>query len=384
MRLFWYEFLKIARIPMIWLYFFGCVLYNYSELTSGIGYFVDKDYLAYTNTIIKEIGWELGEDFDIALKNTPDHPYKARLQEETKGLDDYFQNIDIDQLGQVMIDFSGTEESDSSFFADRLEDNFEKLEHQVNSIEAVSLLAGTQSQWIYDMIFKQLFPCIMLQMSILAVIIMLFLTDYEENEKTHLLIYSTKKGREVQGSKLMTGCMIAMIFHFFLCILTFSAFFLQYDLSGVGNATMDTPFLTLTVHMIAFPFITWHSITFFEYFLWIFLLSAVFVLIYTGVSWVIGLFSQNMYLAFGICFVGILAQFLIYFQWLNQYFLFGRYFMECNPLILSLRLNSWLTYMGYSALIPYQETWGILVFFIMSTLVISTTYKLFRRKDILS
>lgn len=383
MKLFWFEFLKIARIPMIWIYFFGCFFYNYSELTSGIAYYIDYDYLEYTNTIVKEIGWELGQDFDNSLENMPDHPYKARLQAETQGLGNYFDNMDIDKLSEIMIDFSNTRKINNTFFTDKLKANFEKLGEKVNNIEAVSLLAGSQSQWIYNLLFNQLFPSIIMQVSILAVIIMIFLTDYEEIEKTYLLIYSTKIGRKIQRMKIISGCLITLIFFLMLYLMTFTAFFFKFDLSGIFYATMDSPFLSISIHMVSFPFITWHSFTFIEYFLWISLLSVVFVLIYTGMSWVIALFCQNMYLAFGLCFVGVLSQFFIYFHCLNKQFILGRYLMELNPLILSLRLNTWLTYMGYSAIIPYQETWGIISFFVVSFFIICATYRLFTRKDIL-
>lgn len=380
MKLFWYEFQKIAMIPMIWFYLFGCVLLNLSNINYGIAHFIDFNYLEYTNQVAKEIGWALGEEFEKELEKMPDHTYKARLLEETQGLGDYYQSVDMEKMSQVLLTFSYTEKD--SFLWNQLNHKFQSLGHQVSQIESVSLWAGSQSQLLFDLLYDQLFPSILLQICILSVIIMMFLTDYEEMQKTHLLVYSSRSGRKIQAKKLLCGCFIALLFYSLLSLLTFTAFFLKFDLSGVLLASMDSPFLTITMNLVSFPFITWNTLTFLDYFFATYLLCGTIILIYTGISWCISLIFRNMYFSFGLFSLCLFVEWQLYLQFVYQPFFLGKYLMGGNPLVLAHKIPLWFTYMGYLSLIPLEETWGILSNFSITLLLTLGCYHFFKRKDL--
>lgn len=386
MNLIAYEFGKVARLPVIWVYFIACICFNHSELQSNL-YFFDSDYLEYVNEVTEEIGGVLGDDFEKSLEKLPDNQYKSRLLSETEGLGDVFQTIDVEELGQVMIEFSGITESDTSFANKTkamLEKNFTKLSDVTMKKTEVSLLAGSQSQTLFDILFKILFPAIVAQTTLLSVIVMMFLADFEEMAKTNMLIYATKKGREIQKTKLITGCLIGLGFYFALSVILFSIYFHTFSISNIMFSTLDTPYLSIKVHLLSFPFLTWQTLTFLEYFLWIFLLSTIFILIFTLLAWVVGMLFQNLYYGFIAYGVGVTLQLLAYTLAYYNQFVLVRYVMEFSPLILFEKMGLWLSYMGFHGIIPYQETWSISMLFLLILPIITTIYNIFTRKDILT
>lgn len=379
MKLFYHEVFKILQIPLVWLYLLACFCLNCVELET---YFVDIGFLDYTNSVAKEIGWELGEEFDLALEKMPDHPYKESLQEATHGMGYYYATMDIPQLGQIMIDFSPTKEENSPFFRNLLAKKFDTLGNQVKKIASPSLLAGTQSQMMFDILFYALFPNIILQIALLTAIIMMFLTDYEEMNQTHLLVYSTKKGREVQKIKFFSGCLLSLGSYFLLSLLTFSAFFLKFPLFGVLFATMDSPFLSITVGVFDFPFLTWTSMTFLGYFFAVFFFSGVILLICAMASWCVAVLCQNMYFSFGVSALFVLLQWKLFLFCFYQAVPLGIYSMGGNPVVLSQKIHLWFSYMGYLSLFPMEETFGLLLSLTLAFLLWGKVYQCFKRKDL--
>ncbi|MBY6037277.1 hypothetical protein KUV80_11455 [Fictibacillus nanhaiensis] len=149
----------------------------------------------------------------------------------------------------------------------------------------------------HSFLFKTLFQSIIFQAMILIVLFTAFLVNYEFEQKTSLVAYSTKRGRHLVWDKLVVALLSSLVATFTLLGTTLLVYFLVFDYSGLWNVPISTGFL---IELNEIPFISWWNFTFLEYLLLSCALLMICQVIFALLTFCLSMWIRNSYIVFTI------------------------------------------------------------------------------------
>lgn len=242
---------------------------------------------------------EVGTINDLALKET----YVTSIEEiEVK-----YRNLDIMENAEEGIRMYGL----SGAAADTVRNQYASLKPRVEELiqnkEHLHLFFHGKIFATHSSLFKTLFGFVIFQAMILVVLFTGFIVNYEFEQKTSLVAYSTKRGRKLVWDKLLVALFSTTIATLLLLSTTLVVYFTVFDYQGLWNVPISTGFL---IELNDIPLISWWNLTFLEYLL----LSCTLVLtcqfIFTLITFCLSMWIRNSYMVFtvfGVIFgVGLL------------------------------------------------------------------------------
>lgn len=143
---------------------------------------------------------------------------------------------------------------------------------------------------------------------ILIVLMSSSISNYEFEKGTHLLHYSTKRGRRLQTDKLLAALAAGTSVTIVLSGITLSAYFLLFSYDGLWLVPISS-FFNWGFGMPQ-PYISWHSMSFVGYLTCAIALVYILQLIYTAISFAISAYVRNSYFVFG-CFAILFGTILL-------------------------------------------------------------------------
>ncbi|MBP1993637.1 hypothetical protein [Paenibacillus eucommiae] len=149
---------------------------------------------------------------------------------------------------------------------------------------------------IYQMhtkLFKTLLRTMLFEIMILVVLITGYVSKYEFENKTHLLAYSTKRGRKLAVDKLLVSLAASGIVTTIVVGLTFAAYFIIYDYSGLWHVPISSFFNAEKL-----PYISWWKMSFISFLLCSVVLAYACQLLFSAMTFVLSTFIRNSYLVF--------------------------------------------------------------------------------------
>jgi hypothetical protein len=227
--------------------------------------------------------------------------------DELRVIQNYYylmQNIDVTYAGFDMKQIAEGEIKKYGFSgsaADIVRQRYVHIEERVQQ-----LIAGGEHKNLFfignvyqshSMLFKTLVGSILLQLMILVVLMTGYLSNYEFEQATHLLHYSTKRGRKLQTDKLLASFAASLIVTTVLTGITLSAYFLTFSYKGLWQLPISS-FFNWERGM-PYPYLTWHTMPFIVYLGCAVALVFVLLLNFTAITFVLTAIIRNSYLVFG-------------------------------------------------------------------------------------
>ncbi|KNF08405.1 ABC-2 family transporter protein [Gottschalkia purinilytica] len=229
---------------------------------------------------------------------------------------------------------------------------------------------------MHSLLFKTLFKSFIFEIIILGVIITSYLTNYEFDNNTHLLTYSTKRGRSLIKDKLYMSMFVNIIVATIIIVTGLMAYFIMFDYSGLWNVPISSYFNI----EFKFPYMSWWNMSFIQYLFCGIGLIYICTLIFTGITFVISKFIKNSYIAFFIFFIvfGTLLSIPSMLATDSNTIFMGSF----TPFILIINSSQWFMESGAFSTFKYYEaitvgTWSVSLI-ILSSLCI----KRFKKQDI--
>lgn len=153
-----------------------------------------------------------------------------------------YEDINIMEMGERAIEAYGLIGS----AANLAKENYKELENRFEEIkenkEHKNLFFLGQTYRMHSLLFRDIFSKCIYEIMILVVLITAYLINFEFDNKTNLLVYSTKRGRKNIKDKF-TVCMLASLIVSSLILgITLSYYFTTFDYSEVLNVPITTAF----------------------------------------------------------------------------------------------------------------------------------------------
>lgn len=290
-------------------------------------------------------------------------------------IDDSYREIDIMKIAEVkigMYQFSGNAAKTLRNEYKKLADRFEELK-QIGEHKDIFFLG--KHYYMHSLLFKTLFRSIIFEAMILIVLLTAFLTNYEYEQQSHLLVYSTKKGRNVLTAKLIASLLATITITTLLLGTSLAFYFVVFDYSYLSKSAISSAFNW----EYKFPYISWWNMSFLAFLLCSMIVISFCMLLYSAITFVISTFIKNSYivffvfaLLFGVCLLlpGIVPTSS------NVIFIMGM-----TPFALILNPHMWFMGINELFIYKYSEAITIGVWIVLTLLLCLFCIRRFKKEE---
>lgn len=380
MRLLRFELVKLARLPMLWIFLAGSLLLN--------GFLTATDYaitpwFSYLSEALTVTGQRTySPAFAEGLLTLPESESRDWLAEQTEAPQNALEGYDAAELGAFHAKMLGL----SGAFEDLFLRKYDQLQPVIDEIAAsgapYDLYAGAATHDFQIHLTGIVLHAALTESILLAALLTLFSLGYESQNRTELLVYSTKSGRRIVCAKLAASLLAGLACYAVLFILTLIPFAILYHLGDFLNMNVSSSFNYLNAWMISKPFLTWRSFTLGQYLAATAALGALLTCIFSLFAAVCALLCRNVYTAFLAWFITA-AGMLAAASFFAEQGLWGGYFaVMFLPVPVWFEQQLWFTELGGNALMPWQETAGTVASLALFAVLTLLAARRFGRKDL--
>lgn len=343
------EFLKLIKSPFIWFVFLAFFLLNTVIIYSYVGEKSIRQEMRKMYETILEYGVNLQDvspkeqvQTKTATTNTEDKTdymefYQSYL--ETYGtMYDNLDMMDILKQKERMYDYHPT-----GAYGKFINENYEKLQKRVEEIkQSGEDDYGFYPGMVYNIhgfLYGKIGKKLLLEMTVLVILSILFLMDYERIHKTRNLVLVTRTGKQVMRTKALMGLLGGLLYSLLLMAGTYGYFFFHVSFIGLWKVPVASNLITEARGQLTYPFITFWRLSEANYLLLTLLVFMGILLLAAGLSIAIQMLLQNSYLTFLVqC---LLFMSLELFAYWNTATFFDVVKAVCNPVVLWITCGAW-------------------------------------------
>ncbi|GAB6086677.1 hypothetical protein [Alkaliphilus crotonatoxidans] len=333
------EFKKAAASPVVIALILIFIAFNLFVI---YGHYWARDELKIMNQIFQQVGTEINEDMRVKLEeqyqkalddinsiakdkgveviSLLENPHELSQGERSliiKGnLLEVLRDMidDIDQIYEE-IDLGAVAEDEITKFglqgraADAVRKQYLLLTDRLNDLkdagEHKHLFFIGPIYHMHSLLFKTLYRWIIFEVMILAVLITSHIMSYEFENESHLLAYSTKRGRNLQIDKLWASLFSTILATTLVLGITLTAYFMIFDYSALKNVPISSYFNG----EYRLPYISWWPLSLQSYLLLSAGLLYLCQILFTGITYLLANIisgSYRVFFAFAILMGGLL------------------------------------------------------------------------------
>lgn len=293
-----------------------------------------------------------------------------------KSIDESYEEINIHKLAEAEIKKYGLSGKSAETLLGEYEKFSERFEEMVNNGEHKQWFFAGNAYFMHSFLFKTVFLHIIIESLLLIVLTTALITTFEFESKTHLVAYSTKRGRKLMKNKLLASVTVAATISVFLFAITLGTFFTVFDYSHVWNTSISSA-LNWEYN---FPYVAWWDLSVGTFLIGVIAIIFIVLLLFVGLTFAISIAVKNSYISF------FLMAALFVLMWLLPSF------MPKSSILLfvsaytlpTLLLTISSAFMGSGGLIMFENfEWMTISCWTVITIAISfMSYKRFKKIDI--
>ncbi len=174
-----------------------------------------------------------------------------------RSIDESYAEIDIQATGEGEVRMYGLSGSAAFYLLQEYEKLDKRFEELVKNGEQKQWFFAGKAYFMHSFLFQTVFRHIIIESLLLIVLATALITAYEFEQKTQLLIFSTKRGRKLMKDKFSASIAIALFTMIFLLGITLGTFFIVFDYSHVWSTSISSAFNW----EYNFPYIAWWDIS---------------------------------------------------------------------------------------------------------------------------
>lgn len=361
------EFLKLIKSPFIWFVFLAFFLLNTIIIYSSVGEKNIRQEMRKMHETILEYGVNLKDGSQkeqvqtkIANTNTEDETdymefYQSYLENYGTLYDD-LDMMDILKQQERMCNYHPT-----GAYEKFINGNYEKLQKRVEEIkQSGESDYGFYPGMVYNIhsfLYSKIGKKLLLETTVLAILSILFLMDYERIHKTRNLVLVTRTGKQVMRTKAFMGVLGGFLYSLLLMAGTYGYFFFHVSFTGLWKVPVASNLVAEARGQLMYPFITFWRLSESNYLLLTLLVFMGILLLAAGLSIALQMLLQNSYLTFLVqC---LLFMSLELFAYWNTATFFDVVKAVCNPVVLWITCGAWFMENELSLSFAGNEFWCI-------------------------
>ena len=291
-------------------------------------------------------------------------------------IDESYASIDLQQVAAGTVaqyGLSGSAEKTLLREYDKFSQRFEEMKK--NGEHKEWFFAG-KAYFMHSLLFKTVFLHIAIEALILIILSTALITNYEFENRTHLVTYGTTRGRRLMKDKLGASVMTAALLTTFLLVVTLSTYFTVFDYTHLWGSSISSAFNW----EYNFPNVAWWDLSVGLFIVGVIVIVYIAMLLFSGLTFTLTIFVKNSYIA-----AIIMATFFI-LAWLIPSFMPTSssllFITSYNLSVLVMNIPA--SFMGSSYLVMFKNfEWMTIVYWTMITIVCCVfSLKWFNKEDI--
>jgi hypothetical protein len=211
-----------------------------------------------------------------------------------KDIDIRYKGINVLGIGESAI----SEYKLSGSAADTVRTQYKKLSKRFDKLkengEYKNLFFIGRVYKMHSLLFKSLFRSFIYEIMILVVLITGYLINYEFENKTQLVVYSTKRGRNLAQDKFYVSIFAGTLVTTIIISITLAVYFSVVSYSGLWTVPISSGFNS----DYGLPYISWWDMSFIKYLFYCVVLVYLCELLFTFIAFIISSFIKNSYIVF--------------------------------------------------------------------------------------
>ncbi|MEG0854965.1 MAG: hypothetical protein RSG52_00650 [Terrisporobacter sp.] len=210
-----------------------------------------------------------------------------------------YEDINIKEVGKQSIEMYGL----SGQAAKMSNENYKELDKRFEEIkeneEHKNLFFLGSTYRMHSLLFRETLMKCIYEIIILVVLMTAYLINFEFDNKTNLLVYSTKRGRKNIKDKFTVCVLSSIAISVIILGITLIAYFINFDYSEVWNIPITTAFNW----EYKLPYISLFNHTILERLILSILIIIICAVIFSAISFIICTLIKNSYLVIFIFFI---------------------------------------------------------------------------------
>ncbi len=292
------EFKKIITSPIIlsllvlFMFFNSFVIFEKS--------FSSKE-LSVLTTIVNKYGYKINNKTMLNLKNDShinlsknDSTIEASYYSTSLGIDSIYKGINIMQLAETEIQQFNLKGQAADTVRSEYKSFISRFQQLLKNGENKNLFFNGQIYGMHSLLFGTLFTSFIFEIIILAVLITAYLINYEFDNNTQLLVYSTKRGRNIIVDKLLVAVFSTITTTTIIIGTGLVTYFSTFNYKGLWNIPISSYFNA--DHNL--PYMSKWNMTFSQYLFCSVVLIYILALIFVGIAFFIATYVKNSYISF--------------------------------------------------------------------------------------
>lgn len=277
-----------------------------------------------------------------------------------KDIDSKYEQIDWEKIAGFEIEkyqLSGSAANTLKNEYAKLAQRFEEIKE--NGEHKTWFFAG-KPHMMHSFLFRTIIGHLIFEALILIVLATALITNYEFENRTHLVTYSSKRGRGLVKDKLAASLFTSTAIIVFLFAITLGTYFLVFDYSYLWESSISSA-LNWEYNL---PYVSWWNLSFLAFIIWSIVLIYVCLLLFSIITFVISLLMKNSYFTFF-----LFATFFAVFYMISSFMPSSSILVLITGFNLStLIMNPHMFFMGNSGLVMFEHyemitlsIWGMIV-----------------------
>lgn len=409
MRITWYEMKKALTSPIVLILFIAFIGFNsfqilsqsyvkeeiksVNELIATYGRTITDESLTHLLDDLNEDAEQLGgqDGAESFLNELTYERYEAFSTTEKEQVDRlelfytyYIKGRDIEerykgiQMDGLRSELLVTVKEGSRFekFMNQEFTNWEERYEEIVATEEYKEWFFLGEYRMHSEMYRTLLKNLAVQSVLLVVLMTALVTNYEVEQRTQLLLYTTQKGRLLMRHKFAASLLLATITYLLLLLPTFILYFTVYDFSEVWHSVVSSG-LNWEYKL---PYITWWKLEVWQFFLLAAAVEWIIVLLITLLAFSLSLWLKNTYFTWILCMAVLIGLFLLPSVF-NAYPAL-QFVALLN--VTTLLLNPHMYFTGGTTfnMVQYFEVWSLLIGSAAATILSILSYRRFMKKDV--
>ena len=378
----WWEIKKLWQLRMWIVFLVLSMAFNFLLIAEGGAFSEEGAYAAYVGEVTQTAGNRMGDDFTAQALTLPEHFYRERLLSETAGAAEILSGYKTQELYAYYMEHFHLD----GFVADALAKKYEELQERVDILAAqqASLAVGAAgaTQEVLENLFYWLCPALLIESVLLAVLLALYAGGGEQMSRTQYLVYTTRRGRKIQMEKAVAALVSAEAAYLLLAGSSFGIFAVCWRLGAVWRMDMSSQFYSVRDMGVEMPFISWMNFTLKGYLCAVMGMGVLMILLFGLFGLCAGLVTKNAYRGFLLLLICGTFNFWGIFVSENSGLWSLYEIMQWTPAGIWSNVSFWLSGLGMSVLVPWQEVLAALTCLLIAGGLFAAARVYFERREI--
>ncbi|MDK0918285.1 hypothetical protein P5F52_05690 [Clostridium perfringens] len=286
------------------------------------------------------------------------------------------ESLDSEKMAESNINKYGFKGEAANLVRKNYEDLGKRLQELKSNGEHKNLFFFGESYRTQNLLYKKVIGACLIEIMILVVLGVVFLINYERENKTLGLVSATKRGRNLIKDKAIVGLMYSILVAIIILGITLIVYFSVFDYSKIWNVPISS-----ALNWEVGPHISWYNLTVLQNLLLSIGVVLIISLISGGISLSLCLFLKSSYKAFFAFFILFGGLFMLpgLFSMSSKLVIWS-YF---NIFVLSLNPQKWFAEAGALLTSKYYIEGTLISNGIIVTIISLILIKRFKKVDIL-